>query len=64
MDRMVNNIQLTWMLKAYKTYNSMVRFSKYEFHNKLLNNITLFRITISVTWMQLIYIYSNDHALD
>ena len=49
MDRMVNNIQLTWMLKAYKTYNSMVRFSKYEFHNKLLNSITLFRITVNVT---------------
>ena len=28
----------------------MVGFSKYEFNNKLLNDVTLFRVTPSVTW--------------
>ena len=39
-----NSIQLTWKmvwkLKTYKTCNSMVRFSKYEFYNKLLGDVT------------------------
>ena len=56
MDRMVNNIQLTWklawMLKTYKTCNSTVRFSKYEFYNKLLSGVTLLRVTPGVTWTQ------------
>ena len=51
MDRMVNNIQLTWklakMLKTYKTCNSMVRFSKYEFYNKLLSGVTLLRLRVT-----------------
>ena len=46
---MVNNIQVTLMLRTYRTYNLMVKFSKYEFYNKLLNNITLLRITSNVT---------------
>ena len=54
MDEMVNNIRLAWklacMLKTYKTYNPTVRFSKYEFYNKLLGGITLFRVTPGVTW--------------
>ena len=37
---MVYYIWLTWkltcMLKIYRTYNSTVVFSKYEFNNKLL----------------------------
>ena len=37
---MVYYIWLTWkltcMLKTYRTYNSTVVFSKYEFNNKLL----------------------------
>ena len=37
------------MLKKYKTYNSMVRFSKYEFNNKLSVSVTFFRVTLSVT---------------
>ena len=37
------------MLKTYKTYNSTVRFSKYEFNNKLLNSVTLLRVTLGVT---------------
>ena len=54
MDWMVYNIQLTWklawMLRTYRTCNSMVRFSKYEFYNKLLGGVTLFRITLGITW--------------
>ena len=56
MNQMVNNIQLTWklawMLRTYRTYNSMVRFSKYEFYNKLLGGVTLLRVTLCVTWTQ------------
>ena len=53
MDWIVNNIQLTWklarMLKTYKTCNSTVKFSKYEFYNKLLCGIILLRVTPGVT---------------
>ena len=35
------------MLRTYRTYNSTVRFSKYEFYNKLLGGITLLRVTPS-----------------
>ena len=60
MDWIVNNIRLTWklakMLKTYKTCNWTVRFSKYEFYNKLLGGVILFRITPDVTWIQP-YIY-------
>ena len=49
MDRMVNNIQLTWklvwMLRTYRTCNLRLRFSKYEFYNKLLGSVTLLRVT-------------------
>ena len=31
------------MLNTYKTCNSIVRFLKYEFNNKLLGDVTLFR---------------------
>ena len=41
MDQTVNNIQLTRILKTYKTCNSTVKFSKYEFYNKLLSGVTL-----------------------
>ena len=53
---MVNYIQLAWklacMLRTYRKYNPMVRFSKYEFNNKLLGGVTFFRVTSSVTWTQ------------
>ena len=56
MDQMVNNIQLiwklAWLLKTYRTCNSTVEFSKYEFHNKLLSNVTLLRVTPGITWIQ------------
>ena len=67
---MVNNIQLTWklawLLRAYKTCNSTVRFSKYEFHNKLLGGVTLFRVILCITWIQHThthtYIYIDSHS--
>ena len=53
MDRMVNYIQLArklaCMLRTYRTCNSTVRFSKYEFNNKLLDNVTLLKVTLNVT---------------
>ena len=45
------------MLSTYKTYNSTVRFSKYECYNKLLGGVTLLRVTPGITWTQPIYIY-------
>ena len=41
------------MWNTYRTCNSTVRFSKYEFYNKLLGSITLLRFTPSLY----IYIY-------
>ena len=35
----------------------MVGFSKYELYNKLLDGVTLLRVTPGVTWTQPIYIY-------
>ena len=53
---MVNYIQLAWklacMLRTYRTCNSKVGFSKYEFNNKLLIGVTFFRVTSGVTWTQ------------
>ena len=53
MDQIVNNIQLAWklawMLRIYRICNSIVRFLKYEFYNKLLGDITLLRVTPGVT---------------
>ena len=52
MDQMVNNIQLAWLLSTYRTCNSTMRFSKYEFYNKLLGSVILLRVTSGVTWIQ------------
>ena len=53
MDQMVNNMQLTWklawLLKTYRTCTSIVRFSKYEFYNKILGGVILPRVTSGVT---------------
>ena len=39
----------------------MVRFSKYEFNNKLLDGVILLRVTSGVTWTQPhIYIYKGE----
>ena len=37
------------MLNTYIMCNSTVEFSKYEFNNKLLSDVTLLRVTPSVT---------------
>ena len=49
-DRMINYIQLAYMLRSYKTCNSTVRFPKYEFYNKLfdLDGVIFFRVAPSV----------------
>ena len=53
MDRMVNNIRLVWKLACmFRTCNPIVKFSKYKFLNKLLNGVTLLKITQTVTWIQ------------
>ena len=49
------DIQLTCMLRIYKTCNSTVRFLKYELYNKLLSGVILFRITLGITWTQPIF---------
>ena len=46
---MVNYIQLACMLETYRTCNPIVGFSNYEFNNKLLGDVTLFRVTSHVT---------------
>ena len=55
-DQIVNYIRLTWKLAftlgPYRTCNPTVGFSKYEFNNKLLDDVTFFRITSGVTWSQ------------
>ena len=37
------------MLKTYRTCNTTMRFSKYEFNNKLLSGVTLLIVTLDVT---------------
>ena len=40
------------MLKINRKYDPTVRFSKFEFNNKLLVGVTFFRVTSSVTRTQ------------
>ena len=53
---MVNYIQLIWklafILRTCRPCNPMVEFSKYEFSNKLLGGVTVFRVTLDVTRTQ------------
>ena len=51
------------MLRTYRTYNSTIRFSKYEFYNKKLGGVTLFRVIPGVTWTQPIYVYIYIYIL-
>ena len=37
------------MLRIYKICNPMMKISKYEINNKLLDSVTLFRVTLCVT---------------
>ena len=51
------------MLRTYRTCNSTVGFSKYEFYNKLLRGVILLKVISSVTWtLPYIYIYIYTHA--
>ena len=56
MNLIVIYIWPSWKLacikRTYRTCNSTVRFSKYEFNNKLLSGVTLIIVTPSVTWIQ------------
>ena len=67
MDWMINYIQLAWklvcMLRTYRTYNSTVGFSKYKLNNKLLDGVTLFKVTPGVTLTQPTYIYIHSLRL-
>ena len=50
---MVNYIWLAWKLACIvRTYNPMVRFSKYEFSNMLLGSVTFFRVTLGISGTQ------------
>ena len=40
---------MAFMLRPHRKYKSMVGFSKYEFNNKLLGDVTFFRVTSGVT---------------
>ena len=51
------------MLRIYRTCNPTVGFSKYEFNNKLLDDVTLFIITLGVTRTQP-YIFLFDVNFD
>ena len=63
MNQIVNNIQLTWkltwLLRTYKTCNSSVRFSKYEFYKKLLGGVTSLWVIPYVIRTQPIYIFEK-----
>ena len=45
-------LKLTCMLRPCRKYNPTVGFSKYEFTNKLLIDVTFFRVTSGVTRTQ------------
>ena len=53
---MVDYIWLAWKLACtlgpYRTCNPTVGFWKYEFNNKLLDDVTFFKIMSCVTWFQ------------
>ena len=52
-ELMVNYISSSWklacILKTYRICNSINRFSKYEFNNKLLSSVILLKVTPGVT---------------
>ena len=41
--------KLACMLRTYRKCNPTVGFSKYEFNNKLLGDVTVFRVMSGVT---------------
>ena len=64
---MVNYIRFAWklacMLRPYRTYNPTVGFAKYEFNNKLLDDVTFFRVTSGISWIKP-YIFKFDVNFD
>ena len=50
------------MLRTYRIYNLIVGFSKYEFYNKLLGDITLLRTTTGVTQTQHTHTYITTYC--
>ena len=40
------------MLRTYRTCDPIIGFLKYEFNNKLLDGVTVFRVTSGVTRTQ------------
>ena len=44
--------KLACILRTYRKCNPMVGFSKYEFNNKLLGGVTLFKVTSGETRTQ------------
>ena len=57
MGKWVNYTWLAWKLacmwRTYRTCNPTVGSSKYEFNNKLLGGVIVFRVTSGVTWIKL-----------
>ena len=46
------------MLQTYRKCDPTDGFSKYKFNNKLLDGVTFFRVTSSVTWGNAIFLNS------
>ena len=44
--------KLACMLRTYTKCDPTVEFKKYDFNNKLLIGVTVFRVTSSVNWTQ------------
>ena len=40
---------MAWILRTYRTCNSMMRLSKYKFYNKLVGGVTLLRVILGIT---------------
>ena len=51
-------MQINMNVRTYRTSNSTVWFSNFEFYEKLLGGVTLLRVTQNVTWTQPLLISS------
>ena len=60
MNRMVNNNWFTWilvcMLRTYRIYNLTVKILKYEFNNKLLSGVIIYKILLYSKYFHNIFI--------
>ena len=54
MNRMVNNYWVTWilvcMLRTYRIYNLTMKFLKYEFNNKLLGGVIIYKTLLCLKY--------------